>query len=285
MMKRRTSTEIAAAFRTRYERRVGPPPQQDGTAPADASTADQLATVAIEPALASPDQGAISPAELPPGTRRCARCHVRPAIDGRPGPARCTECTSTPPGAAAETCSRCRRSLSRTPNAHYVDGQRVCRRCDPKPERRRDRLYRDDVPRARTISGAQLRRDVLANAGAEPIDIPRPRTREECRGQQRPCPWAGCSHHLYLDINPESGAIKLNHPHLEVWELRETCSLDVAERGESTLEAVAQVLNLTRERTRQIEARGLLKLKMGSPSPDELGADLLKAARASEDAP
>ena len=33
---------------------------------------------------------------------------------------------------------------------------------------------------------------------------------------------------------------------------------------------------LTRERIRQVEVRGLLKLKMASPSPDELGADLLK---------
>lgn len=75
---------------------------------------------------------------------------------------------------------------------------------------------------------------------------------------------------MALDINAESGAIKINHPHLEPWELRETCSLDVAERGGVTLEAVAEVMNLTRERARQIEVRGLLKLKMGSPSVDEL---------------
>ena len=34
-------------------------------------------------------------------------------------------------------------------------------------------------------------------------------------------------------------------------------------------------MNLTRERIRQVEVRGLIKLKMGSPSPDELGALLL----------
>jgi DNA-directed RNA polymerase sigma subunit (sigma70/sigma32) len=37
-------------------------------------------------------------------------------------------------------------------------------------------------------------------------------------------------------------------------------------------------MNLTRERIRQVEVRGLLKLKMGSPSPDELGAELLAQA-------
>jgi hypothetical protein len=91
----------------------------------------------------------------------------------------------------------------------------------------------------------------------------------------RPCPWVACKHHLYLDINPETGSIKINFPDLEPWELKHTCALDVAERGGITLEEVGEIMNLTRERIRQVEVRGLLKLKMGSPSPDELGADLL----------
>ena len=61
----------------------------------------------------------------------------------------------------------------------------------------------------------------------------------------RPCPFVSCSHHLYLDVNPETGAIKLNFPHLEVWEMAETCSLDVADRGGITLEEVGAILNLT----------------------------------------
>jgi len=54
----------------------------------------------------------------------------------------------------------------------------------------------------------------------------------------------------------------LNFPDLEPWELEETCSLDVADRGGITLEEVGDILNLTRERVRQVEVRGLLKLKM-----------------------
>ena len=77
----------------------------------------------------------------------------------------------------------------------------------------------------------------------------------------RPCPFVSCSHHLYLDVNPETGAIKLNFPHLEVWEMAETCSLDVADRGGITLEEVGAILNLTRERIRQVEVRGLCKIK------------------------
>ena len=77
----------------------------------------------------------------------------------------------------------------------------------------------------------------------------------------RPCPFVSCAHHLYLDVNPDSGAIKLNFPHLEVWEMAETCSLDVADRGGITLEEVGAILNLTRERIRQVEVRGLYKIK------------------------
>ena len=94
----------------------------------------------------------------------------------------------------------------------------------------------------------------------------------------RPCPWVACKHHLYLDINPETGSIKINFPDLEPWELQNTCALDVAERGGITLEEVGEIMNLTRERIRQVEVRGLLKLKMGSPSQDELGAELLAQA-------
>ena len=62
-------------------------------------------------------------------------------------------------------------------------------------------------------------------------------------------------------LNPETGSIKFNFPDKEVWELDETCVLDVADRGGVTLEEVGAILNLTRERIRQIEFKGLAKLK------------------------
>tara|TARA_B100000674_G_C37040340_1_gene558234 strand:+ start:71 stop:325 length:255 start_codon:yes stop_codon:yes gene_type:complete len=62
-------------------------------------------------------------------------------------------------------------------------------------------------------------------------------------------------------VNPETGSIKLNFPDLEVWELEDTCALDVADRGGITLEEVGEILNLTRERIRQVEVRGLEKLR------------------------
>jgi hypothetical protein len=83
------------------------------------------------------------------------------------------------------------------------------------------------------------------------LEPERPRTRGQCRGGMRPCPFVSCRHHLYLDVNPENGSIKFNFPHLDPWELPDSCALDVAESGEHTLEEVGQVVNLTRERVRQ----------------------------------
>jgi Sigma-70, region 4 len=154
----------------------------------------------------------------------------------------------------------------------------------PEVSRKIRRRRRRTRPRSKTIAMKRLTREEL-RVGAmmyPPVDIPRPTTREECRGEARPCPWVACKHHLYLDINPETGSIKINFPDLEPWELSHTCALDVAERGGITLEEVGEIMNLTRERIRQVEVRGLLKLKMGSPSPDELGAELL--AQAAENA-
>jgi len=144
---------------------------------------------------------------------------------------------------------------------------------------RKVRRRRRTRPRSKTIAMKRLTREEL-RLGAlmyPPVDEPRPGSREECRQDVRPCPWVACKHHLYLDVNPETGSIKINFPDLEPWELKETCALDVAERGGITLEEVGEIMNLTRERIRQVEVRGLLKLKMASPSPEELGAELLKA--------
>ena len=137
----------------------------------------------------------------------------------------------------------------------------------PQPEvakiRRKVGPSRDGRFRAKTIAPKRLTRDEkrLAQELVYPEDVERPHTREDCLKMPRPCPFVSCEHHLYLDVNPDSGAIKLNFPHLEVWEMAETCSLDVADRGGITLEDVGAILNLTRERIRQVEVRGLVKIR------------------------
>jgi hypothetical protein len=148
----------------------------------------------------------------------------------------------------------------------------------PEVSRKIRRRRRRTRPRSRTIAMKRLTREEL-RVGAlmfPPVDVPRPKTRAECREEARPCPWVACKFHLYLDVNPETGSIKINFPDLEPEDMKDTCSLDVAERGGITLEEVGEIMNLTRERIRQVEVRGLLKLKMASPSPDEVGAALLR---------
>jgi len=128
----------------------------------------------------------------------------------------------------------------------------------------RRRQRRRTRPRSMTIAMKRLTREEMRQGAllAQFMDYDRPRSRAECQHGVRPCPFVSCKHHLYLDVNPETGSIKLNFPHLEVWEMEETCALDVAGRGGITLEEVGEIMNLTRERIRQVEVRGLLKLKM-----------------------
>ena len=127
-------------------------------------------------------------------------------------------------------------------------------------EQRRSRRKR--AIRARTISVKRMtKRELELGRMLYPeVDVEKPRFRAECVGGERPCPFVSCKHHLYLDVSARTGAIKLNFPDLEVWEMTETCALDVADRGGTTLEEVGAIMNLTRERIRQVEVKGLAKL-------------------------
>jgi Sigma-70, region 4 len=101
----------------------------------------------------------------------------------------------------------------------------------------------------------------------ERVDYPagavRPTTRGDCleggSNAVRPCPWVSCRHHLFVDVT-KSGSVSLPWRDQGVGELEETCSLDVAERGGMTLEDVGKLMNVTRERTRQLEESTLRRL-------------------------
>ncbi|HEY2364898.1 MAG TPA: sigma factor-like helix-turn-helix DNA-binding protein [Polyangiaceae bacterium] len=129
-------------------------------------------------------------------------------------------------------------------------------------EQRRSRRKRE--VRARTISVKRMTKRELELGRLLYPDVEgveRPEMREDCQGGERPCPFVSCKHHLYLDVSARTGAIKLNFPDLEVWEMNETCALDIADRGGATLEEVGAIMNLTRERIRQVEVKGLAKLQ------------------------
>ncbi len=128
-------------------------------------------------------------------------------------------------------------------------------------EQRRSRRKRE--VRARTISVKRMtKRELEVGRLLYPeTDYYKPKTRSQCIDGPRPCPYVSCSHHLFLDISSKTGAIKMNFPDLDLWEMGESCALDVADRGGTTLEDVGAIMNLTRERIRQVEVRALAKLE------------------------
>lgn len=155
--------------------------------------------------------------------------------------------------------------------AEQPDGEPASSPTWETPTRDQVRSSRPRRARATTLGFRKLRSE---HGRGEPVlDVsefdPRPMTRAEC-GEERPCPYVSCAYHTFLDVKPNVGSVKLNFPDLEVWEVTETCVLDVAERGclpgtgmgeGATLEAVAEILNLTRERVRQLEERAVHKLR------------------------
>lgn len=128
-------------------------------------------------------------------------------------------------------------------------------------EQRRSRRKRD--VRARTISVKRMtKRELEIGRLLYPENgYWKPRTRAECADGPRPCPFVSCKHHLFVDVSAKTGAIKLNFPDLDVWDMNESCALDVADRGGTTLEDVGAIMNLTRERIRQVEVKALAKLE------------------------
>jgi hypothetical protein len=147
-----------------------------------------------------------------------------------------------------------------------IDGnlvRKAAQTADTAVTREQRRSRRKRAIRARTISVKRMtKRELELGRLLYPeTDYYKPRARAECAGGERPCPYVSCKYHLYLDVSPRTGAIKLNFPDLEVWDMTETCALDVADRGGTTLEDVGAIMNLTRERIRQVEVRALAKLE------------------------
>lgn len=128
--------------------------------------------------------------------------------------------------------------------------------------------------RARTVSVKRLPKRVLEVGRALYPDAIewRPRSRSDCAEGPRPCPFVACRYNLYLDVGRRTGSIKLNFPDLEPEDVATTCALDIADRGGATLEEVGALMNITRERVRQIEVKAFAKLEDGlTPwlDPDE----------------
>lgn len=138
-----------------------------------------------------------------------------------------------------------------------------------RPYEARNRRARE--VRGRTISVKRMTKRELEVGRLlyPPEKYWRPQTRGDCAAIQRPCPFVSCKFNLYLDVSPSDGGIKLNFPDIEPGDMIESCVLDVADRGGESLETVGRMINVTRERLRQIEERALVQLKSSAKFEDE----------------
>jgi len=72
--------------------------------------------------------------------------------------------------------------------------------------------------RARTMSRKEMARQFrqqTAQGGVDPelkalmveLDANRPKTRADCEGGHRPCPYVSCKYNLFVDVNPRTGSV------------------------------------------------------------------------------
>ena len=124
--------------------------------------------------------------------------------------------------------------------------------------------------RPRTIS---LRLPIAPEDGVSyPRGTRRPETRGDCVEGPRPCPWVACKYSLFLDVT-KAGSLKLNFPADtldgavdNLFAMKQTCALDVAGGKDGngdgvTLEDVGGLMNVTRERIRQMEEKFKRRLR------------------------
>jgi hypothetical protein len=173
-----------------------------------------------------------------PFTRVCAQCKTaKPADDfiGRRG-------------GVVTYCSACR-------TRYYGGAPHVSGKANVGARGSRARLRLG--ARARTENVRQMPKRHLHLV--EAVDPARPRTRGDCAAVARPCPWISCRHNLFLDVDPRNGSIKYNWPDREPDEVEpdRSCALDVADLGGGTLEDIAVLTNVTRERIRQVQSKAL----------------------------
>ncbi len=166
------------------------------------------------------------------------------------------------PQSASRACTRCvdlGKYRERVLIGHRSNGEErwVIRwvACDCRPTQVRVRL------------GKVIRPVPLMSPVDYPADANRPRTRDDCRGGPRPCPFVSCRMNNYLTVT-RRGYIILTYEDREPDEVPPelSCAEDAADRTRAgnppTLEEVGQAIGVTRERARQIEEIALAKVEM-----------------------
>lgn len=144
------------------------------------------------------------------------------------------------------------------------------------------------------ISGKKLKMDhpkvmlslaTELKADAEYAEKHRPKKRSDCFKDRmnggktlRQCKWFLCKYHLLFDISDKYGALKVNFPKVfdkggvNLSAMKETCALDVAEKGGLTLDEVGVYMNHVRQGINLIELAGKAKL-VDDPRANKLMLD------------
>ena len=97
------------------------------------------------------------------------------------------------------------------------------------------------------------------------LKILKPKIRSDCSNIPRPCPFVSCRHNIYLDVNIYSGNIKkifneFDSPNDMNFN---NCVLDIVDKhGCMTLEDIGKIMNITRERVRQICDASIRKMRV-----------------------
>ena len=159
----------------------------------------------------------------------------------------------------------------RPPRARVAAPERAPAHAKPPVQRNVTRNHRQRRVRAHTIAVNRISKRAWAALRAEQPDANRrhlPMLRAECEPGPRPCPYISCAHHLFLDVSPDNGAIKINFPDLideeggiDFAAMPETCALDVADGGKHDLDRIGNFINLTGASIRQMDARMLNVLR------------------------
>lgn len=102
-----------------------------------------------------------------------------------------------------------------------------------------------------------------------PVSLPlfRPQTRAECADVPRPCPYVSCRHNLYLDVRSD-GVLRINFPDREPDEMIASCVLDIAGDGPRTLDTIAGLMGMSKERARQLEHKAFRSVRARFVSDD-----------------
>ena len=102
-----------------------------------------------------------------------------------------------------------------------------------------------------------------------------PRRRSECLKRKRPCPWARCKHHFIWLVWHKLRDRSDDEITDCITKIKHSCVLDIVDNyREMTLEQIGQLLNLTRERVRQIEEKAIRRVQKPTKERAPILADL-----------